>query len=197
MLRNLTIEEFVEQTASGSPTPGGGSVAALIGSIGSALNVMVYNLTEGKKVYKEFEPALRDEVDSSAKKLTKLYKELLVEMQNDTTAFDSVMDAFKLPKETEEEKEIRKKAISDAGVVGATTPMENGYRNKRVLEIANILKGNTNPATNSDFEVGMDLAKIGIKGCIMNIEANTPIIKDEEELKKFDHAIEELQSILN
>lgn len=177
---------------SGNTTVGGGSSAALAGAMACGLISMVCKLSTKK----DFGVSPEDQLKYAAE-LDEIQKELLEGSVKDVEAYTTIVNAYKLPKETEEEKEIRKKAISDAGVVGATTPMENGYRNKRVLEIANILKGNTNPATNSDFEVGMDLAKIGIKGCIMNIEANTPIIKDEEELKKFDHAIEELQSILN
>ena len=77
MLKNLSVEKFVEETSTGSPTPGGGSVAALVGSIGAALNVMVYNLTVGKKVYTDFEPELKTEMENSANRLTEISKELL------------------------------------------------------------------------------------------------------------------------
>ena len=194
MLRNLTIEEFIEQTASGSPTPGGGSVAALIGSIGSALNVMVYNLTEGKKVYKEFEPALRDEVDSSAKKLTKLYKELLVEMQNDTTAFDSVMDAFKLPKETEEEKEIRKKAIQDGYKKAMEVPLKTAnlcLESMFLMEVFSI-HGSLNAI--SDVGVGCLLAYAGVEGSLLNVKINLGSLPSGEYTEEI---IEKMDKILN
>lgn len=170
---------------------GGGSSAALAGAMACGLISMVCKLSTKKDFGISPEEQLK-----YAKELDELQKELLEGSVKDVDAYTTIVNAYKLPKETDEEKEIRKKAISDAGVVGATTPMNNGYLNKRVLEIAEILTGNTNPATESDFIVGKEFAKIGIKGCIMNIEANTPLIKDEGELNKFQNAVSELEDLI-
>jgi formiminotetrahydrofolate cyclodeaminase len=128
-----------------------------------------------------------------ADELEKIKKKLLDGTVKDVDAYATIKNAYKLPKETEEEENIRKKAISDAGVVGATAPMENGYLCKRVLEIAEALQGKTNPSCGSDFDIGVGLAREGVKGCVMNIEANISMIKEEEKLKRFESAIEELK----
>lgn len=194
MLRNLTIEEFVQQTASGAPTPGGGSVAALVGSIGAALNVMVYNLTEDKKVYREFEPALRDEVDQAAKKLTKLYDELLVEMQNDTTAFDKVMDAFKLPKETEEEKAKRSEAIQEGYKVAMEVPLKTANLCLEALFLMEVLSIHGSLHAISDVGVGCLLAYAGVEGSLLNVRINLNSMKSNDYT---DEIKEKMEKILN
>lgn len=173
---------------SDNTTVGGGSSSALAGAMACGLIGMVCKLSLKKDFGLPAEEQLK-----YAEELEGIKKKLLDGAVKDVDAYTTIVNSYKLPKETEEEKEIRKKAISKAGVVGATAPMENGYACKRVSEIAKILKGNTNPACDSDFEVGAGLAKIGVKGCIMNIEANMPMIKDEVQIAKFEKAIEELR----
>ncbi len=173
---------------SDNTTVGGGSSAALVGAMACGLIGMVCKLS----VKKDFGIAPEEQL-KYAEELDQIKEKLLEGTVKDIEAYTTIVNSYKLPKGTDEEKEIRKKAISDAGVVGATAPMENGYACKRVSEIAGILKGNTNPACDSDFEVGAGLAEIGVMGCIANIEANTPMIKDEEELAKFEKAVKELR----
>lgn len=194
MLRNLTIEEFVEETASGNPTPGGGSVSALAGSLGAALNVMVYNLTEGKKVYNEFEPALRDKVDSSAEKLKILYQELLIEMQNDTTAFDSVMEAFKLPKDTEEEKQIRKNAVQEGYKKAMEVPLKSANLCLESLFLMEVLSIHGSINAISDVGVGCLLAYAGVEGSLLNVRINLGSLPSDEYTEEI---VEKMDKILN
>ena len=156
-------------------TVGGGSASALGGSMAAGLIGMVVRLSTGK------EYGLTDEEYLSiADELDKLSKELLDGSQKDTEAYLLIRDAFRLPKSTDEEKEIRKKAINDAGVEAALVPKSNGEKCKRVYEIGEYLEGKYNENAGSDFVIGKNLASLGLQGCIMNIEANLSLIKDEK-----------------
>lgn len=172
MLKKLSIEEFVNQTASGAPTPGGGSVAALAGSIGAALNVMVYYLTNDKKVYREFTPELRNQIDVASSKLKALSDELLVEMQNDTTAFDSVMQAYKMPKETEEEKMVRMDAIQEGYKKAMEVPLKTANLCLEALFLMEVLSIHGSLHAISDVGVGCLLTYAGVESSLLNVRIN-------------------------
>ncbi len=103
MLQDLTVKDFIDELGSNSPAPGGGSVSALSASIASSLVTMVLNLTIGKKEYMEYEDFIKDEIVKSLNYGENYKKEFLDLMEKDTSAFLSLMDAFKMPKNTEEE----------------------------------------------------------------------------------------------
>ncbi|HSY95416.1 MAG TPA: cyclodeaminase/cyclohydrolase family protein, partial [Steroidobacteraceae bacterium] len=120
MITDSSIDKFLDDLASGNPTPGGGSAAAIMGAMGAALVSMVCNVTIGKKGYEAVEPemkAVRDESEKVRRRLTAMVAE-------DIAAFDSIMAAYKLPKATDEEKARRAAAIQ-AGLRRATeTPLD-------------------------------------------------------------------------
>jgi len=169
-------------------TVGGGSASALSGALSCGLIGMVCKLST-KKDY-GISPECQLEY---AKELEELREKLLSGIVNDANAYGVIIDAYKLPKETEEEKEIRKKAIAAAGIVGATAPMENARLCRRIYDIGVELESKTNPNCQSDLVIGRELSKIGTNGCLMNIEANLPLVKDEEKLKEFSKTIKELK----
>ncbi len=119
-MKNMTIVDLAEATASNAPVPGGGSIAAACGTLSGALVEMVANLTVGKKKYSEVE----GEMLEIAEKANSLRESLVEDIQKDSDAFAVVMEAFKLPKETEEEVEIRSIAIQNAMKLAAETPLE-------------------------------------------------------------------------
>ncbi|WP_054252883.1 cyclodeaminase/cyclohydrolase family protein [Neofamilia massiliensis] len=179
MLKELKVEEFVNLTASGEPTPGGGSVSALAGSIGSALNSMVYNLTNGKKVYRELDEEARLELDNTAEKVVDLTEKLIVAMEDDTKAFDGVMEAFKMPKETDEEKKARSAAIQEGYKKAMEVPLHTA---KLCLDSLKLMKtmavhGSINAI--SDVGVGCLLVYAGLEGSLLNVRINLNSIKDE------------------
>ena len=104
MLDKMHVNEFINELASNSPAPGGGSVAALCGSLGAALTSMVFNLTVGKKAYLALGDEERASVDAGLVKANDLKDDFLRLMNEDTQVFNKLMAAFKMPKETEEEK---------------------------------------------------------------------------------------------
>ncbi|MFB0972646.1 MAG: cyclodeaminase/cyclohydrolase family protein [Neofamilia sp.] len=195
MLKNISISEFIEKTGSGAPTPGGGSVSALAGSLGAALNVMVYELTQGKKVYKEFEPELRMKLDDSAEKLQDISRQLLIEMENDTTAFDSVMEAFKMPKETEEEKIIRGDAIQEGYKKAIEVPLKIANLSLEALFLMEVLSihGNVNAIT--DVGVGTLLSYVGVEGALLNVKINLNSMKKGDYTADVEGKIDEILNI--
>lgn len=171
-------------------TVGGGSASAISGAMAAGLMSMVarlstkkdYGLTEAK--YLEV-----------AEELDILSKELLEGSEKDTEAYLLIKNAYSMPKSNEEEKAARSAAIRKAGEAAATVPKENGYMCKRVYELGQSLVGKSNDAAFSDLIIGVNLAKLGIEGCVMNIEANLPMIKDEEIIEGFKKHIEVLRKI--
>ena len=169
-------------------TVGGGSASAFSGALACGLIGMVCKLSTKKEYGIDAETQLK-----YAKELEELRERLLVGVVNDANAYGVIRDAYKLPKETEEEKEARKQAIADAGVVGATSPMENAKLCRRVYDLGVELEGKSNPNCHSDLVIGYELAKVGVNGCLMNIEANLSLVKDEAKIKEFNKALKELK----
>lgn len=167
---------------------GGGSASALSGAMACGLIGMTCRLS----VKKDFGIAPEKQLEY-AKELDDIRDKLLEGVVKDANAFGVIREAMKLPKDKEEEKEIRKKAISDAGVVGATAPKENANLARRVYDISLELDGKTNPNLDSDIKIGRELAKMATMGCLDNVKANLPLIKDEKALDKFKQEIEKLR----
>ena len=188
-LVDMNINDFLDELASNSPAPGGGSVAALSGALGTALSSMVCNLTVGKENYKEVQDEIKDVLEKSEKlriKLTNLIDE-------DTNAFNDVMNAFKMPKETEQQKEERKKAIQNGYKIAAKVPLETAKTCEDILDIALIIAkiGNKNSIT--DVAVSALMAQAGVKSAILNVKINLGSIKDGEFVKNTAMVIDKLQ----
>ena len=106
-LQDLAVKEFIDKVTGNDPVPGGGSVSALNGSLAASLAAMVANLTVGRKKYAE----VNDEMEGLSARLTGLSAQLLNDVDRDAEAYDRVFAAFKLPKETDEEKAVRTEAV--------------------------------------------------------------------------------------
>lgn len=119
-LKDLSIEEFAAVTASDSPAPGGGSVAAMAGAVSAALAEMVANLTIGKSGYEEHE----EEMKKIAGEVSAIRAELIADIQKDASSFNGYMDALSLPKETEEEKAFRREKMQEGLKAAAQVPLE-------------------------------------------------------------------------
>ncbi|MGA1792429.1 MAG: glutamate formimidoyltransferase [Thermoplasmatota archaeon] len=184
-LASMRMKDFLAELSSDSPAPGGGSVAALSGSLGASLLEMVCNLTVGKKKYEE----VWDEMKGKAKEVSFLRARLLELVDEDANAFNDVMAAFKLPKDTEEEKAERSKAIQAGYKKAIATPLETAEVCLKILDagVPIAKKGNKNSI--SDVGVGADMASAGLDGAIMNIKINLGSIKDEDYVADMDAKI--------
>src|SRR5437016_446621 len=175
-LVKMNLREFCNETLSDSPAPGGGSVAALMGALGASLGGMVANLSAGKRGWDDKLEYFSD----WAVKAQQLKDELLSLVDEDTAAFNKVMDAFALPKESAEEKAARSAAIEQATKHAAEIPfkaMETAFKSYQLLsEMAD--KGN--PASISDVGVGALATRACIEGAAMNVRINLAGLKDEK-----------------
>lgn len=180
MIVDKNISELLEVTSSSSPTPGGGSISALAGSLGASLSMMVTNLSIGKKFYEEFDEDIKNKFNNHLTELEKLRDELEKIIDEDSTAFDGVMKAFKMPKETDEEKSLRSEKIQEGYIEAIEVPSKCANLCIEVLRLQEFLAefGNINAIT--DVGVGALLAYSGLEGAILNVRINLNSIKNQE-----------------
>jgi formiminotetrahydrofolate cyclodeaminase len=186
----MSVVDFLDETASNSPVPGGGSIAALSAAFSSALTQMVANLTLGKKGYED----VQEEAESVVKEAGRL-KGLFVEyIDKDSDAFNEVMNAFKLPKDTDERMEHRKKAIQEATKLAALVPLDVAREAYKIMDIAKfaVEKGNKNAVT--DGAVATMLARTAVLSALYNVKINLSSIKDKEFVAKVAEEVDELES---
>ena len=192
MFIEKSLKEYVANVASGDPTPGGGSVAALAGSLGGALTSMVKNLTVGKKAYEELSDEVKSEILNNAKEIEELTESLNKIVDEDTKAFDEVMKAFKLPKETDEEKAARSQAIQDGYRIALEVPLRSAEKCLRILELQEVFAENGNVNAITDVGVGTLLAYTGLEGALFNVTINLGSIKDEEYKKEISTKVDNI-----
>lgn len=173
-MNNLTIPAFLEAAASDSPVPGGGSVSALCGALGAALGTMVCRLTTGRKKYADHEERIRELLD----RLNPLIDRLNRAIERDSAAYNQVMNAYKLPKETDEQRSARKAAIGAASVEAATVPMEVAEMSLEALrDVAPLATiGNVNAVT--DVGVAAMCLQTAVLGACLNVRINLPSTGD-------------------
>lgn len=186
LLASMEITSFLSELASSSPAPGGGSVAALAGSLGAALSSMVCNLTIGKEKYNDVEGDIKEvfkKCEEIRKRLTKLIDE-------DTQAFNDVIKAFKMAKETEEQKKKRSNAIQEGYKKAASVPLETAKTCEKILDLAKVVaeKGNQNSIT--DSAVSALMAQAGVESAVLNVKINLGSIKDETFVKNISSELD-------
>ncbi|MEA2055237.1 MAG: cyclodeaminase/cyclohydrolase family protein, partial [Candidatus Thermoplasmatota archaeon] len=188
-LANMKINGFLSELASSSPAPGGGSVAALSGALGAALSSMVCNLTVGKEKYID----VQDEIQDVLKKSEVLKRELTKLIDEDTNAFSDVIKAFKMPKETEEQKKKRSAAIQKGYKTAASVPLETAKTCEKILNVAQIVAEKGNQSSITDAAVSALMAKAGVESAILNVKINLGSIKDEKFVEKLSFELDELE----
>ena len=174
-LVNLSLQEFANETASESPAPGGGSIAAYMGSLGISLATMVANLSAHKKGWdkrwKEF--------SDWAEKGQKIKDELLYLVDEDTNAFNKIMEAFSLPKSSEQEVKFRSEAIQNATKYATEVPLKTMILAYSSFPIIKAMAEIGNPNSISDAGVGALCARSAVIGAYMNVRINAAELKDE------------------
>ena len=187
-LSSLSVRDFTAALASDAPAPGGGSASAAAGPAGAALLAMVVRLTLGREKYREawaeLEPHARD-ADVARTRLLELINE-------DTSAYDAIVAARKLPKETPEEKGARKKAIDDATLLATAVPMQTAYFSQKVLAVAPAVIEKGNPNCASDLLVAALLLASAVEGAVANVRINLPGVADAEIARSYSEESSEL-----
>jgi glutamate formiminotransferase/formiminotetrahydrofolate cyclodeaminase len=187
-LASMKINTFLSELASSSPAPGGGSIAALSGSLGAALSSMVCNLTIGKEKYTN----VQDEIKKVLKKSEEIRKRLTILIDEDTQAFNDVIKAFKMPKEPDEQKKKRSQAIQEGYKKAASVPLDTAKTCEKILDLAKVVaeKGNQNSIT--DSAVSALMAQAGIESAVLNVNINLGSIKDETFVKNISSELDKL-----
>lgn len=175
-LVNLTAKGFANLTASESPAPGGGSVAAYLGVLGASLATMVANLSSHKRGWDD----RWEEFSGWAEKGQKLKDELLYLVDEDTNAFNKIMDAFSLPKSTQEEKKTRQQSIELASKYAIEVPMRVMKVSLESMELIEEMARNGNPNSVSDAGVGALCARSAVMGAFLNVKINVTGIEDQQ-----------------
>lgn len=167
-LQDLTLKDFLEKTAANEALPGGGSSSALNGAIAAALTGMMAKLTIGKKNYTDVEGQMKKIVEAMEE--SRLH--FINDIDRDADAYGLVMEAYKLPKETDEQKTLRSEKIQEAMKVASLVPMEVAERGYSMFDtiIETIRKGNKNAVT--DGMVGLMACRTGVMGALFNVRIN-------------------------
>ena len=174
-LVNLSLQEFANETASESPAPGGGSIAAYMGSLGISLATMVANLSAHKKGWDQ----RWKEFSAWAEKGQKIKDELLYLVDEDTNAFNKIMEAFSLPKSSEQEVKFRSEAIQNATKFATEVPLKTMILAYSSFPIIKAMAEIGNPNSISDAGVGALCARSAVIGAYMNVRINAAELKDE------------------
>jgi formiminotetrahydrofolate cyclodeaminase len=195
-----TIDRFLATLASDSPTPGGGAVAAVAGAAGAALIEMVCNLTIDKKNYEDAWDRMR-KLRGQAERAR---SELVAWADRDATAFDGVMEAFKMPKDTDGQRAVRAAAIQRGYLAAAKVPLEIARASASLMPVAleTVERGNVNAA--SDGVSAAQMLFAGTECAIYNVQINAAALKDEaaaaalrDEVAALEGTAEELLAAAN
>ncbi|MBC8488824.1 MAG: cyclodeaminase/cyclohydrolase family protein, partial [Bacteroidetes bacterium] len=174
-LVDMTVVDFANETASESPAPGGGSIAATMGAMGAALGTMVANLSSHKRGWDD-----RWEEFSDWAEKGKYYQDELMKMvDEDTNAFNKIMDAFGLPKKSEEDKTARNKAIQEATKYAIEVPFKVMNLCYESMDVMKAMAEIGNPNSVSDAGVGAIAALAGVKGAFLNVKINAGGLDDK------------------
>ena len=187
-LVKMTVKGFAEETSRESPAPGGGSVAAYMGALGAALGTMVANLSAHKPGWDD----RWEEFSRWADKGQALSDELLVLVDEDTRAFNKIMEAFGLPKKTDEDKRLRSEAIQAATLFATQVPLQTMQAAFGAFELCQAMAEQGNPNSVSDAGVGALAARAAVLGAGLNVKINAASLKDRETADKMIAEAEQL-----
>lgn len=190
-LIDMTCEAFAEETASESPAPGGGSISAYMGALGAALGAMVANLSSHKAGWDD-----KWEFFSEwAEKGMNIMNELLALVDEDTAAFNKIMDVFAMPKNTPEEKAERSQAMQKATLYATQVPLRTMQTAYKVFEVVKAMALEGNPNSVSDAGVGALAARSAVMGACLNVKINAAGLKDRETAEHLVKDAEEIQRL--
>lgn len=180
MFKDRKIEEFIENLSSSEPTPGGGTVAALLASISSSLVNMVYNITINKKIFNNLDKSIKSEILLAKDRIDNMTNIFLKLMDDDSRAFTKVMESFKLPKSTEEEMFLRNIKIQDSYKEALYTPLQTVRESYKLYDYIYLAGryGNKNAIT--DVAVAALSLQSAIEGATLNVRINAKYIEDKE-----------------
>lgn len=184
------VTAFLKVLDPADNSTGGGTASAVAGAMAGALVAMVARLSVGKEGMEK--ESFYNEVGTLAQTIS---TELFEGGREDSQAFEAVRNAFRLPRQSDSEKAVRREAIQAAWVHAARVPLANAERCQQVLELGRRLRGRSNPNAASDLECAIYLARAGMLGCLENVEINLPAIKDQQAAAKLAERVSALRNL--
>ena len=190
-LVDMTCAAFAEETASESPAPGGGSISAYMGALAAALGTMVANLSSHKAGWDERWEFFSDWAENGMA----VMNELLALVDEDTAAFNKIMDVFGMPKGTPEEKEARAAAMQVATLYATEVPLRTMKAAYKAFDVVRAMATEGNPNSVSDAGVGALAARSAVMGACLNVKINAAGLKDREVAERFINEANEIQAL--
>ena len=190
-LVDMTCKAFAEETASESPAPGGGSISAYMGALAAALGTMVANLSSHKAGWDERWEFFSDWAENGMA----VMNELLALVDEDTAAFNKIMDVFGMPKNTPEEKEARAAAMQVATLYATEVPLRTMKAAYKAFDVVRAMATEGNPNSVSDAGVGALAARSAVMGACLNVKINAAGLKDRETAERFINEANEIQAL--
>lgn len=191
MLKDMYLQDFIKQLESNEPVPGGGSVAALSSALASALAGMVANLTVGKKNYEE----VSEKMQEIASQMSAYGTHFVDMIDKDANSFDGVMKAFKLPKESDEEKALRTETIQKEMKYAASVPYQVAEKTAELFEGIEVLVKEGNKNAETDALVAAMMARTAILSALYNVKINLGSIKDEVFVAEMKEKVARLETL--
>lgn len=188
MIKEQSIEEFLELLSSKQPVPGGGGASALAGGLASALGLMVGNLTVGKKKYADVE----EEVQDMMRRLEQLQKDMVCLADRDAEVFAPLAAAYGLPSGTEEEKAHKEEVMEKHLLAASMVPMEIMEKAYEMLELLDGLEQKGSVMAVSDVGVAVQFARTALTGAVMNVYINTKSMKNADKAMELNQRADEL-----
>ncbi|WDD88197.1 cyclodeaminase/cyclohydrolase family protein [Fusobacterium nucleatum] len=194
-LVELDVLKFLDVVDSNSPAPGGGSVSALASSLGASLARMVAHLSFGKKKYEALSDDVKAKFVANFDELLKIKNELNDLIDRDSEAYNTVMAAYKLPKETDEEKAVRSTEIQKSLKYAIQTPYDIVVLSGKAISLLGEILANGNQNAITDIGVGTMLLMVGLEGGILNVKVNLSSIKDTAYVEKITKEIYDIKAV--
>lgn len=195
--KDIKIIDFIEDLASSSPAPGGGAVAALSGGLSVALASMIYNLTIGKKIYDNLNEEIKVKLNKNLEECKGLYVEMLDYIDKDKEAFLNLMDCYKMPKETEEDKALKNEAMEKCTLEAMNVPLNLAKLAIKFYDNIYFAVKYGNKNLVSDAKIAAIMLNACIESSIVNVEINLNFLKNQATKKRVEKEMAELTSINN
>ena len=191
-LVEMNLKEFNDEIDSSSPAPGGGSVSALASSIGVSLSRMVGHLTVKKKKFRALDIKVQNKFNTILEDFLIMKSELISLVDKDTEAFNLIMKAFKMPKETDEDKKNRKDKILEGTIEAIKVPFIVAELSYKALENMEFILKHGNKNTLSDIGVSTLMIYSGLEGAILNVKINIPGLTDQHLINQYQDSVSEM-----
>lgn len=192
-LREMSLKEFGDLTASNATTPGGGSVSALCGSLAAALSAMVGRLTINRQGYESVQTPMKEAIVE----LEGIRQNLLIAIDEDAESFNAYMSALKMPKNTDEEKVLRQSAMEQALKEASLVPLHVAQETAKIFQWARLMLESGNPHAATDAMVSVLAARTATLGALLNVRINLQSIKDRDFVQTTLAEVLRLETIAN